>query len=156
MKRLFLIALLCGCASRPITSDIESGDAENAIRIANSAFMTNVRAANIDALVNSYYAPDAVLMTANAPAINGRDSIRNFFTTILGGGAVDIALTTDNVMQSCDMATETGHYDFAMTPRSSAPATSHELGKYVVVWRKIGGQWRVVVDSFSANAAAAR
>ena len=61
----------------------------------------------------------------------------------MASGATDVVLTTDTVLRSCDMATELGHYEI--------PAT-HELGKYVVTWRKINGQWRAVADIFNANA----
>ena len=157
MRRHLIIvaaALVAACATRQMSSDIQPGDAENAIRVANSAFMNNVRSANFDALVNSYYAPDAVLMPPETPALHGRESIRQFFNAVNTAGAADIAITTDNVIQSCDMATEVGHYDFAMTPRNAGAATTHELGKYLVTWRKIDGQWRVVADMFSANAPA--
>lgn len=146
MKRLLVVAvsLLVACATSHVSSEFESGDAENAIRTANSAFMTNIRSGNIEALVNDYYVEDAVVMPQNAPAFRGRDSIKQLFTGLIAGGGVDVTLTTDTVTQSCDMATEVGHYDL----RHGA---THEAGKYLVVWKKTNGKWRAIADSFSAN-----
>lgn len=142
MKRLPLlaIALLAACVSSSAT-----GDAESAIRAANELFSRNLRAGNIDAMVDNFYAPDAVVMPPNAPAFRGRDNIKQLFKALAASGQTDVTLTSDNVMQSCDMATEIGHYDVRGT-------ATHEPGKYVVTWKRIDGQWRAVADIFNANA----
>src|SRR5258708_40145593 len=111
MKRLILvsaIAVLAVCCS---STSMTSGDAESAIRSANSEFAANVRAANPQAIVDNYYAPDAVGMAPNMPALHGREALRQFWTGVLTTGAIDLALTSDNVTQpSKDVAVEMGHY----------------------------------------------
>ena len=70
------------------------------------------------------------------------------FTGFTANGPVDLVVTTDQVIQSCDdMATEIGHYDMTM-------GANHEAGKYVVTWRKINGEWKPIADIFNANAPA--
>src|SRR5712692_11391422 len=121
------VCLLAGCASM----HTDQGDARAAIAAANLEFTTNARAANIERLVNDFYADDAIVMPPNAPAFRGRDNIKQLFTALVGKG-VDVTFTTDNVMQSCDMATEIGRYDLGSGP-------NHQVGKYVVTWRKTNG-----------------
>ena len=108
MKRFLALTLclLAGCASM----HTDQGDARTAILAANSELMANAKAGNADKLVTSFYADDAIVMPPNEEPFRGRDSIKQLFTIVVGKG-VDVTLTTDNVIQSCDMATEIGHYE---------------------------------------------
>ena len=144
MKRvLFAAAILiaAACASPRISSDFQSGDAEAAIRAANVRFITNAKNGDVDKLVDEFYAVDANVMAPGAPAFKGRDSIKKVMSALVGTG-LQVTLTTDDVMQSGDLAVERGRYDMA----------KREQGKYIVVWRKIEGQWQDVDDIFNADA----
>ncbi|MBV8543847.1 MAG: SgcJ/EcaC family oxidoreductase [Acidobacteria bacterium] len=154
MKRFILAtaaAILTACSSSPrISSDFSPGDAENAIRRANADFAANVRSANAQILVSNFYAPDAVVMAPNYPALRGRDAIQQFWTGFLASGAVDVALTSTNVMQpSSDVAIESGHYDLSLRPASGQAIK--DAGKYVVVWKKSDGRWWAVEDIFNSD-----
>jgi ketosteroid isomerase-like protein len=154
MTRLVSIAALvvlasCSSSTSPST-DFMPGDAESAIRRADSQFSANVRAGNAQVLVDDFYAPDAVVMAPNVPAFHGREAIRGFWAQNLAAGSVDLALTTDSVTQSCsDLAVESGHYDVTITP--SGGQAIHEAGKYVVVWKKSGGRWWATRDMFNSD-----
>ena len=142
MKRLLSISglvVLAACSSSSPSSEYSPGDAENAIRRANSAFAAAVRSGNAQELVDNYYAPDAVLMPPNSAAVAGRDAVRGYWGQMLGVGAVDVALTSTNVMQSCsDMAVEAGRYDVNIAPKGGQAI--HDTGKYMVVWKKSNGR----------------
>src|SRR6266542_3517446 len=111
MKRLAVLGtlLLAACASMP------SNDAGEAIRSMSRDFGTAAGSGNVDAMM-SIYADDAVLMPPNLPAFRGRNAIRQFWSGFLGAGKIEATLTPDNIMQSCDMATEVGHYALSITP----------------------------------------
>lgn len=144
MKRLFsaaAILLAAACASSRISSDFQSGDAEAAIRAANARFTTNARNGDVPKLVDEFYAADATLMAPGAPAFKGRDNIKKVMSALIGTGLA-VTFTTDEVMQSGDLAVERGRYDLA----------KRESGKYIVVWRKINGTWQAVDDIFNADA----
>jgi ketosteroid isomerase-like protein len=154
MKRLFSIAavaILTACASSPsISSDYSPGDAENAIRRANSDFAANARSGNAQTVTDNFYAADAVVMAPNLPALRGRDAILQFWTGFLASGAVDLALTSANVMQpSADTAIETGRYDLSLRPASGQAIK--DTGKYVVIWKKLNGRWRAAEDIFNSD-----
>jgi len=153
MKRFILVAalMLAGCASSPsISSDYSPGDAENAIRRANSAFAANARSGNAQTVVDNFYAPEAVVMAPNMPALRGRDAILQFWTGFLASGAVDLALTSTNVTQpSADLAIESGRYDLSLRPPSGQAIK--DAGKYIVVWKKSNGQWRAAEDIFNSD-----
>jgi ketosteroid isomerase-like protein len=52
------------------------------------------------------------------------------------------------VSSSGDMALDRGTYKFAIAPNGSVQA---DTGKYVVVWRKIGNDWRAAADIFNSD-----
>jgi uncharacterized protein (TIGR02246 family) len=147
------LLLACACASQP-SADFQAGDAEKAIRKADSDFVMAARSGDTTAIVNTY-APDAIVLASNTPMVHGREAIRSFWTGFLGQFAsVDFSLTPDDVQQSGDLAVETGRYRANLTPKNATTPVNDE-GKYVVVWRKIGGQWKMVRDMFSSDLAPA-
>ena len=153
MKRLILVvaASILACSSLSAAS---AADAEAAIRNANREFSANVRAANAQAIVDNFYAPDAVGMAPNMPSLHGREALRQFWTGFLTTGAIDLALTSDNVTQGDDIAVEMGHYDLTITPKEG-PAVK-DKGKYVVMWKKSNGRWWAVEDIFNSDLPAAK
>ena len=150
MRRFILcsLALLTACASG--SNDVIPGDAEGAVARQNQAFMAAAHAGAVDQLMN-FYSDSAVVMPPNAPAMTGRDAVRQFWTGFLGTYDVDARLITDDIQQSCDdMAAERGHFTLTMTPKNGGlPMTDN--GKYVVVWRKVNGQWRAAMDIFNSD-----
>jgi uncharacterized protein (TIGR02246 family) len=154
MKRLLSIGVLLAFAacssSAPGSASVTAGDAENAIRRANSQLSADVRAGSAQAIVDNFYAPDAIAMAPNVPALHGRDAIRAFWTQVLGSGSVDLALTPDHVTQSCsDLAVENGRYDLTITPKGGQAI--HDAGKYIVVWKKTTGRWWATEDIFNSD-----
>ena len=153
MKRFILVFAVSFlvCASWLTAS---TGDAEAAIRHANSEFSANARAANAQAIVDNFYAPDAVVMAPNMPALRGREALRQFWAGFLTTGAIDLTLTSDNVTQRDDIAVEMGHYDLTITPKDGPVAK--DKGKYVVMWKKSKGRWWAVEDIFNSDMPAAK
>lgn len=153
MKRLILAStavVFAVCSSLSAAS----GDAEAAIRRANAECSANVHAANAQAIIDNYYAPDAVAMAPNMPALHGREAIRQFWVGLFTAGAIDLALTSDNVTQRDDVAVELGHYDLSITPKEG-PAVK-DKGKYLVMWKRSNGRWWAVEDIFNSDMPAAK
>jgi uncharacterized protein (TIGR02246 family) len=149
MKRFLLMAaVFVSCATRP-SADFVAGDADAAVRANAAGFTAAANAANLDDLA-AFYGDSAMLLPPNMPAINGRDAIKQYWGGAINAGAAHIELTTDDVMQSGDLAVETGRYNFSLTPKG-ATTTIKDNGKYVVVWRKSDGKWRIARDIFSSD-----
>ena len=139
--------LLCGgCCSM----SSQSADADAAIRRMDVDFGNALSAGNIDQMMSIYDA-DSIVMPPNAPAFNGPDAIRQFWTGFLGAGKLEGTLTPDNIVQACDMAAEAGHYELTITPKGGG-APIRDAGKYVVTWRKRKGRWVALYDIFNSNA----
>jgi len=147
MKRFVaLVAVLFAACASMVPS---ANDAEPAIRAKDAEFSAAARAGNVDGMMATY-ADDAVLMAPNYPAFRGRDAIRQFWSGFVGAGQVDAAVEADSVMQSGDLATELGHYRLKIVPKGGG-APIEDNGKYILVWRKSGGQWRAVADIFNSD-----
>jgi uncharacterized protein (TIGR02246 family) len=152
MKRLLTISvlLLAACGSSQTSSDYQSGDAESYIKQADVAFGTAMRTNDMDALANMY-AADATFMPPNMAAAHGQSAVRTSWSGFLGQfSSTDLTLTPDDVQQSGDLAVETGRYMVHVVPKgTAAPVT--DSGKYVVVWKKIDGRWRIFRDIFNSD-----
>jgi ketosteroid isomerase-like protein len=148
---LLVLLVFAACSSSaPGSPGVTASDAESAIRRANRQFSEDVRAANAQAIVDNFYAPDAIGMAPNLPALHGRDAMRAFWTGFLGTGAIDLTLTSDHVTQSCsDLAVENGRYNLTITPKSGQAI--HDTGKYIVVWKKAGDRWWATEDIFNSD-----
>jgi ketosteroid isomerase-like protein len=97
------------------------------------------------------YAGDAVVMPANAPAARDAAAIRAVWAGLLSLPGVSLALTPEKVEVSAagDLAAEAGsdmlEFD---TPQGHIKDTS----KYLVVWRKVNGSWKIAYDIWNENA----
>jgi len=142
MKRLIVLALLMFTACAHMTSDIQPGDADPAIRRMSREFAEAANAGDVPGMM-VIYERDAVLMPPNAPAFNGRENIQQFWSGLVGLKP-KVALTPTKIIESCDMATELGTYELTMGPNT-------DKGKYVVTWRRSNGAWRAVADIFNSD-----
>jgi uncharacterized protein (TIGR02246 family) len=125
-----------------------SGDAEAAIGQNTRAF-TDLAVRGDAAGIANMYATDAMFMPPNAPAVRGRDAIRQVWAGLLGSGAVQLTLTTEKVLRSGNLAVEVGRYDFTVTPKGGA--AMHDVGKYSVTWRNTNGEWKIAVDIYNSD-----
>ena len=148
---MVLLTMFLAACSSMTTNDIQPGDADRAIAKQNQNFMAAAQARDVDRLMK-FYSDSAVVLPPNAPAIIGRDAIRQFWSGHLGASSFDAKLMTDDVTQSCDMAAERGRYELTITPQAGG-ASIHDSGKYVVVWRKLNGEWRAAEDIFNSSVA---
>ena len=149
MKKLLAISvlLLAACGS---STPMSTGDAESYIKQADVAFGTAMRTNDMDALINNY-SMDATLMPPNLPAAHGPSAIRATWSGFLGQfSSNDLTLTPDDVQQSGDLAVETGRYMVHVVPKGTTMQVT-DSGKYIVVWKKIDGRWKIYRDIFNSD-----
>jgi ketosteroid isomerase-like protein len=101
----------------------------------------------------AYWADDAVVQPAGSPAVVGKAAILNlyheFFTTM---GVKELVGTPSHLAmsQSGDLAYETGVNRIVIhTPGGDLL----DMGKYLIVWKRVDGQWYVGALSFTSDAA---
>jgi uncharacterized protein (TIGR02246 family) len=123
--------------------------AAGAIRRLDEEFMRAAATGDGEALVDAFYARDAVLLPPNQPAAEGRENIRRVLQGLMDSGVSSIKLETTVTETAGDLAYGRGRYTLSINPPEGAPMT--DVGKYVVVYRRQGGTWRAVADIFNSD-----
>jgi len=99
------------------------------------------------AAVGALYAEDATVLPPGSPMIKGRSAIQSFWTQT-GQGISDVKLTTVEVTPlGPTWAREIG--TFALTTKGQP--SQQIAGKYVVVWQKVGSDWKLATDIWNAD-----
>jgi uncharacterized protein (TIGR02246 family) len=98
----------------------------------------------------SLYTDDARLIPQGAPACTDRGAIAGFFSGAFENGIAAARFTTDEVEGDEAQAVETGRYELYAAPPGSERILAAS-GRYLVVWRKDGGTWRIHRDMFNTQ-----
>jgi len=101
------------------------------------------------AAVAGLYASDARLFPPNSQRIDGKPGIQDFWKSLINAGAKVVSLETVHVESSGDIAYEVGNYTLII-PQANKEAITDQ-GKYVVVWRRQGGTWKLTADIWNSN-----
>ncbi len=98
----------------------------------------------------SYLAPDAVLQLEGAPTIVGTTAIRaayeEFFKLPFTDWVIEPRIVV--VAASGDLAYDIGSFKMVF---ESPEGRKEEPQKSTIIWRKLDGQWKVVVCCFSSD-----
>ena len=128
---------------------VNIGADEQAIRGDVDRWLQLVKAKDA-AGIAALYAEDGAVMPPNAPAAKGRAAIQRTWASMIQtpGFALTFAPEQIIVSASGDMALDRGTYSLTVAPDGT---TRTDTGKYVVVWRKIGGEWKAAADIFNTD-----
>ena len=95
----------------------------------------------------SLYTPDAIALPPDGPMVKGPEAIKKMWGTVAQQmGLKEVRLQTLDFEQAGDTGYETGEATLAL---SSGTA----VVKFVVVWKKVDGQWRLHRDIWNAKGA---
>ncbi len=102
------------------------------------------------AMIVGLYAPDGAFLLPNAPPAVGPEAVGAAWKGLMSLPNVSLNFrpTRIDVAASGDLATDTGTYDLTFSGESGRV---RDEGKYVVVWKKIDGEWKVLVDIINSN-----
>lgn len=112
------------------------------------AWMEAIRMKDLDTIVDMY-ADDAMYMPPGRPPLSGKAAVRENWAGYLQRDSFEAVYTpTIQVSEAGDMGYDIGHYEISMK-KEGKPVTF--VGKYVVVWKFINGQWKAAVDIDNDN-----
>ena len=115
------------------------------IAAVNRQFEDAARKGDMDRLA-SLYTTDGMALPPDGPFVTGRDNIKQLWTSVAQQiGLKEVRLHTLDLELAGDTAYEVG--EGALTLSSGAAVV-----KYVVVWKKVSGQWRLHRDIWNAKA----
>ena len=115
------------------------------IKAANKALGAAVAAGDFAAAANMY-SKKAILMPPGMPSARSKTKIKGFWAGAGDMGVKKVTLTTTQLEADKDTAVETGNYRLA-----GARNKTLDTGKYVVVWKKEGKDWKLHWDIFNSN-----
>jgi uncharacterized protein (TIGR02246 family) len=112
----------------------------------NESFMAAFQKGDT-AAIGQMYAEDAYLLPSGGEMVRGRAAIQAFWTKA-AEGIGDFKLTTVDVKPlGNDAAREIGTF----TLKSKGQPPQEVAGKYVVVWQKVGGDWKLATDIWNTD-----
>ncbi len=136
----FVIALV---ASPPVTA--QTGAVKAAIDAANKKFGAAAAAGSASGLA-ALFTDDAMVLPPNGESVRGRPAIEKVFQGLIAAGIKQVTLTAEEVEGHGDTATEVGAYSV-----KDAAGTEVDRGKYVVVWKRVKGEWKLHRDIWNSN-----
>ena len=116
-----------------------------AIDAANAKFSADFAKGDA-AAVASHYSTTAWAFPPNGEITKGREAIAKLWKGAMDSGIKEVKLTTLEVEAHGDAAYEVGTY--ALTGEGGKTL---DAGKYVVVWKRQGGQWKIHRDIWNTS-----
>jgi len=128
---------------------VDTAGDEQAIRAHVDHWLQLVKAKDASGIAE-LYAEDGAVMPPNAPIGKGHAAIEQAWASMMRTPGFDLTFNPEQIVisSSGDMALDRGTYTLTVAP---AGTTQTDTGKYVVVWRKIGGDWKALADIFNSN-----
>ncbi|HJZ13402.1 MAG TPA: SgcJ/EcaC family oxidoreductase [Acidobacteriota bacterium] len=145
-ERVFTIVGFLFLCTLALAADV-SEDFSAAVRVAQKDFPAAIASSDA-AAVGSMYAQDAIAFPPNSDMVKGREAIQAFWK-----GFIDAKMTAQlevvETESDGDIGVEVGKYTI-MDPAGKTV----DQGKYVVVWKKGEGGWKLYRDIWNTSMAA--
>lgn len=100
--------------------------------------------------VAAVYTETGSVLPSNAPRASGRPAIEQFWGGIIASGVKRATLDTLELDVLGDTALEVGAYELMVSAEDGGVITA-DRGKFVVVWKREGDEWRWAVDIFNSD-----
>jgi ketosteroid isomerase-like protein len=133
------------CALAMAAAAVAGPAEEQAVRDRDAHWNQVLAAKDLDGIL-AMYAPDATFMPANAPALQG-PGLRAAWSGLVGAPGFKLVLKAEQLTssKSGDLVIDRGSYVLDITGQPQ------DRGKYVVVWKKVGGEWKAFHDIFNSD-----
>jgi ketosteroid isomerase-like protein len=147
MKKLFLFLMIAAslfACQTPTKPAFDLANAKKEIEAANLAITEFVAKGDSVGLASAY-TPEGSLMLSNIPSIKGKDKLISFWSSFTQSGA-KITLTTLEVWGDENFIAEEGLLEI-----KTKEGAQIDKGKFIVLWKKEGGKWKVHRDMSNSD-----
>ena len=149
-----LCVLLLGCGPNTISESSAPDKVaaqEQAIRKTNDRWLALIRDHDA-AAVSKLYASDGAMMAPGAPIAQGQPALEKAWGGLMQMPGFGLTFKADKIVVASggDMALDRGTYLLSL---NGPNGPTKDVGKYVVVWRNVDGQWKVAADIFNTDGA---
>jgi uncharacterized protein (TIGR02246 family) len=137
-----------GTSSKAAASAVSAAD-EEAIRSQVARWLELIKSKD-SAAISQMYTEDGALMPPNSAIAKGRTAIQQTWASMMSAPGFELTFAPEQIVLSgsADMALDRGTYQMTVAPSGKAQI---DTGKYVVVWRKIGGEWKAAADIINSD-----
>ena len=125
-----------------------AAEARSGIQAANQNF-TQAFGQGDAARLATLYTDNGQLLPAHSDFVTGRSAIQRFWQSVMDMGINAAVLETLEVESSEDTAYEVGRYTL-----KAASGEVADTGKYLVVWHRAGGSWKLHRDIWTTSRSA--
>ncbi len=132
-----------GCLFTPVNAIAQD---KAAIQTLNDKFAAVFNSGDF-AAVASHYTEDAVLLPPGAAMAKGRSAIQSFWK----GAAEEISDLKLTAIDVKPLGTEAAREIGSFTLKTKGQQAQEVVGKYVVVWQKVGNEWKLATDIWNTN-----
>ena len=123
---------------------------EEALRTMIARYAASSSVEDLDAIMD-LYATDIVQMPPNAPAITGKQALRDSFQVFLEQNSGELKANVQDIRVSGDLAYVRVSYEQSVTPTDGGE-TVDEVGKWVLICqREAGGDWNIVSEIWNGD-----
>lgn len=144
MKPIIFTALL-SCLSCCLGAQAYTGDSTEIQSILKriDAFSEAYMNGDYDSIANAY-TKDGKIMPTGSKIIEGRTAIRERWVLPEGVSVPYHKIRSTEITIVGDIAYDIGYYE-GRTRRASGEESGWQ-GKYVIIWKKVEGDWKIYVD----------
>ena len=128
----------------------KSENVREAIAAANEAFMAAFRAGDAAGLA-ALYTASGQLLPPNAGFMVGREAIQAFWQGAMDMGIATAKIETRKVEGHGNTAIEVSTYTL-----HAQDGTELDAGKFIVIWKRVKGDWKLHRDIFNSSQKAGR
>jgi uncharacterized protein (TIGR02246 family) len=122
-----------------------SSEVQEAISAVNRRF-TDAYNRGDAAGVAAFYTTDGQLLPTNSEIVQGHEPIAGFWQFVMGLGIKTVDLASSELDVQGETAVEIGQYTLG-----GADGTTIDQGKYLVVWKNDGGNWKLHRDIWNTS-----
>jgi len=94
--------------------------------------------------IGNSYTDDAKIMVTNRDIIEGREKIQTYWTPTGPSRTIYHKIFPQEISVQGDTAYDFGRYEG--TTKNQDGGEENWKGKYVIIWKKIGEDWKIYVD----------
>ena len=124
---------------------IQTVNIQDDIRRADDVFEETFNQGNATGIAE-LYTNDGMLLPTGSDFIKGKEGIRDFWQGVINMGIKEVKLDIAEVEVQGNVVVEVGHYQL-----KDASSELLDQGKYIVIWKQEGGQWKLHRDIWNTS-----
>lgn len=145
------LALVVTADVAPARAQVQQGGTPTAAIAARNAEFMAAFGRGDAAAIAALYSEDGQALPPNGATVSGRAALAGMWKGAIDMGLTGVTLETLELHPGGDMATEVGRYRLA-----TADGAVADEGKFIVLWKRVGGTWYLHRDIWNSDRAAAR